>query len=653
MPVIIALFFPVFEVCAQPMTMNEQGNGGRQQRFLRMMDTMMERMAGVPRSSTVDKSFLEEMIPHHAGAVSMAFYEVQNGGNFEIRQLAQSILAEQRIEIEQMRLLANVAMNRPREGAAGAGSGRLTAGYRQLSDRSMSRMMTALSLSEIPLDVDSSFAAVMLPHHIAGVEMAKAVISYGSDAGVRCFAKGLISNEEVEIEQMRRFLGPRLYVHDRVYTANQVSNSVSVIDPSTNRFMGEIQLGSPFPVILSPLYKGEVLVHGLRYSAARKMLAAVAIGSNSVTLISTETNKVLKTIYVGRAPHEPTFTPDSRQIWTSVRGEAYISVIDVDKGIEVWRVPVADGPGMVTFSADGKKAYVCSSFTPELDIVDTKSYEVVKRIPVVSPFSPNIFTSPDGEWIAMTHKDVGKVTVLRTSDDSVIKVISTGALTNHVTFFRRKGALVMAATVGGENKVRIFDVAQGFLQMDSIAVGVLPHGLWASPDGERLYIGLEFADEVQAVDLTARKVMATIRIGQSPQALVYAEEAVSEAGGTTGLVSNAETPRTVVTELAAPANASKGRGRLSIRPIGMTELIEQVFNGLDPGVSYTLFLSRSEREPFSDDYEVNSFVADKSGKYSGQSTGLTKETAPGEGEYRHILLKEAKSGKTVLVDSGD
>jgi YVTN family beta-propeller protein len=431
-----------------------------------------------------------------------------------------------------------------------------------------------------------------------------------------------------------------------------VSNSVSVIDASTNRFLGEIQLGSPFPVILSPLYKGEVLVHGLRYSAARKMLAAVAIGSNAVTLISTETNKVLKTIYVGRAPHEPTFTPDSRQIWTSVRGEAYISVIDVDKAVEVRRVPVADGPGMVTFSTDGKKAYVCSSFTPELDIVDTKSYEVVKRIPVVSPFSPNIFTSPDGEWIAMTHKDVGKLTVLRTSDDSVIKVINTGALTNHVTFFRRKGALVMAATVGGENRVRLFDVAQRFRQTDSIAVGALPHGIWASPDGERLYIGLEFADEVQAVDLTARKIVATIKIGQSPQALVYAEEAVSEAGGTTGLVPLAETPPTVVTELAAPANAGKARGRLSIRPIGMTDLIEQVFINLDPGVSYTLFLSRSGQEPFSDDYEVNSFVADKSGKYSGQSTGLTKETAPGKGEYRHILLKESKSGKTVLVDSG-
>jgi len=105
------------------------------------------------------------------------------------------------------------------------------------------------------------------------------------------------------------------YSFDRVYTANQVSNTVSVIDPSSNLLLGEIRLGIPYPNVLSPLYRGQSLVHGLRYSPQKKMLAVVSIGSNSVTLISTETNKILKTIYVGRSPHEPTFTPDSRQIW--------------------------------------------------------------------------------------------------------------------------------------------------------------------------------------------------------------------------------------------------------------------------------------------------------------------------------------------------
>jgi YVTN family beta-propeller protein len=47
--------------------------------------------------------------------------------------------------------------------------------------------------------------------------------------------------------------------HDRVYTSDQFSNTVSVVDPSTNKFLGVIRLGEPSPANFSPLYKGQVL----------------------------------------------------------------------------------------------------------------------------------------------------------------------------------------------------------------------------------------------------------------------------------------------------------------------------------------------------------------------------------------------------------
>lgn len=53
---------------------------------------------------------------------------------------------------------------------------------------------------------------------------------------------------------------------DRVYTAEQFSNTVSVIDPSTEKLLGVITLGDSQPKNLSPLYKGELLVHGLGFS---------------------------------------------------------------------------------------------------------------------------------------------------------------------------------------------------------------------------------------------------------------------------------------------------------------------------------------------------------------------------------------------------
>src|ERR1700758_3014901 len=109
--------------------------------------------------------------------------------------------------------------------------------------------------------------------------------------------------------------------HDRVYAADQTSNTVSVVDPSTNKLLGVIKLGDPVPGALSPLYRGELLVHGLGYSPDSKTLAVVSIASNSVTLIDTATNRVKGTIYVGRSPHEAFFTPDGRELWVTVRGE--------------------------------------------------------------------------------------------------------------------------------------------------------------------------------------------------------------------------------------------------------------------------------------------------------------------------------------------
>jgi YVTN family beta-propeller protein len=444
------------------------------------------------------------------------------------------------------------------------------------------------------------------------------------------------------------------YTHDRVYTANQISNTVSVIDPSTNMLLGEIKLGKPYPNVLNPLYKGQALVHGLRYCAAKRLLAVVSIGSNSVTFISTENNQVLKTLYIGRSPHEPTFTPDNKQVWVSVRGEAYISVIDVNLMKEIKRVPVADGPGMVAFTPDGKLAYVCSSFTPELDIVNTSTLKIIKRIPVTSPFSPNIFTSPDGKWIALTHKDVGKVTVVNTRKMAVEKVITTGAITNHVTFSIVDNILLMMVTVGGENKVRIFDVANNFLQRDTINAGALPHGIWPSADGKLMYIGIEYGDQVQAINLQNMSLTATIQIGQSPQALVYADNAVTDLiKSVTGLSPLNDTASTQVIVLNNLDKNDNVHGWLSVRGIGLADLVEQAFSGLQPNNSYTLALSKSLTAPFLQDYQINTFLADGGGKYAGQSTGLIKElnTQTSRQLYRHVVLINNASGRTILLDN--
>ena len=327
-------------------------------------------------------------------------------------------------------------------------------------------------------------------------------------------------------------------------------------------------------------------------------------------------------------------------------------MIDVDKMEEVRKVPVADGPGMVAFSPDGKFAYVCSSFTPELDVVSTSSYKVIKRVKIASPFSPNIFTSPDGKWVALTLKDIGAVVVVNTKTLEVVKQMNTGGITNHVTFSNLGNLQRMFVTVGAENKVRVFDVAKNFMETDTINVGALPHGLWPSADGKVLYVGLEYGDEVQAIDLVNLKVISTIKIGQSPQALVYADDAVVDY--TKSLENLSPLNDSVSTQIIS-LNSIKGNaahGNLAVRPIGVTDLIEQIYTNLIPGKTYTLAFSKSAVAPFTNDYEVNTFIANAQGKYSGQSIGLIKSVNNTSAkDYKHLILIDNDTKDVVLLDN--
>src|ERR1700694_1508085 len=115
---------------------------------------------------------------------------------------------------------------------------------------------------------------------------------------------------------------------DRVSSAEEYSNSVSVTDPVDNKLLGTIRLGDPLPANLSPLYKGQLLVHGMGFSPDHRTIAVVAIGSNAVIFIDTATNAVKHVTYVGRSPHEAFYTPDGKEVWVTVRGENYVSVID-------------------------------------------------------------------------------------------------------------------------------------------------------------------------------------------------------------------------------------------------------------------------------------------------------------------------------------
>ena len=422
---------------------------------------------------------------------------------------------------------------------------------------------------------------------------------------------------------------------DRVYTADQNSNTVSVINPATNHLLGQIRLGNQRPDILSPLYKGEINVHGLGFSPDHRTLIAISNGSNSVTFIDTATNKVKGTTYIGRSPHEGFFTADGKEAWVVVRGENYISVIDPNSYKETGRIETTPGPGMVLFHPNGKQAFVVSSFNPVVDVIDVPTHKV-KQIKVVSPFSPFLQFTPDFKEVWMTHKDVGKVTRIDTEKLEVKGVLDTGFITNHLAFAKTAGGTLAYVTVGGENAVKVFTVENTPKLIATISVGALPHGIWTSDDSSRVFVGLENGDAVDVIDTATNKVMARVPVGQAPQALVYVSKAVPAGDGTANLV-----PRTNhdPINIALKPTAGDAKGFVVARNLGVVDSIEVSLFKLKPQTVYSVYVA-NQSSP------VARFMTNAMGVANGTAIGPLREAV-------NTLSKAEVSPVRIVVMEGE
>ncbi len=422
---------------------------------------------------------------------------------------------------------------------------------------------------------------------------------------------------------------------DRVYTADQNTNTVSVINPATNSLLGQIRLGNVRPDILSPLYKGELNVHGLGFSPDHKTLVVISTGSNSAAFIDTATNKVKGIAYIGRAPHEGFFTPDGKEVWVTVRGENYVSVIDPATFTETRRIETANGPGMLLFHPQRKIAFVVSSFTPEVDVVDVALHRVVKRIPVTSPFSPFLQFTPDHKEVWMTHKDVGKVTRIDTDKLAVKGVFDTGLVTNHLGFARTPNGVRAYVTVGGENVVKVYTTDDEAKLVATIPVGPLPHGIWPSDDGSRMYVGLENGDAVDVIDTASDKVIARVPAGQAPQALVYVSNAVPARDGTAGLV-----PRVngEPINIALKDTGSGGSGFVVARNLGLVDALEVFLFKLKPDTVYEVYVG-DQRTP------VAALRTNAKGMANGTAIGPMREAVS-------TLSSQTVSPSTIVVVEG-
>jgi YVTN family beta-propeller protein len=187
-------------------------------------------------------------------------------------------------------------------------------------------------------------------------------------------------------------------------------------------------------------------------------------------------------------------------------------------------------------------------------------------------------------------------------------------------------------TIGGLNEVKVFRT-DDFSEVATIPVGKLPHGIWPSGDGCRIYVGLENADGMTAIDTITNRVIATSPVGQAPQAITYVANAVPDGDGTQGLQPLGVAGQAAHLLLGA-ATAKMDRNAdaatsVSLFDQGLIQVLQASVTGLEPRQPYVLALAHQPNgegplEPLS------AFMTNPAGSAIVNATGAVRQVVRGE-----------------------
>jgi len=156
-------------------------------------------------TNELDAHFIEQMVPHHEDAITMATLAQSKAKRPEVQQLANQIIEAQEKEIGMMKRWYGEWYGTPlpsgyyvmeQHGMMGGGSMHMGMMGNE-TDR------TSLEQAE---DFDTAFVEEMIPHHQMAVMMASMLKNGTNRPEMRQLADDIIEAQTNEINQMRRWL---------------------------------------------------------------------------------------------------------------------------------------------------------------------------------------------------------------------------------------------------------------------------------------------------------------------------------------------------------------------------------------------------------------------------------------------------------------
>ena len=286
--------------------------------------------------------------------------------------------------------------------------------------------------------------------------------------------------------------------------------------------------------------KRVLFLSGLWILLAMPVVAGTALiyvtnrGGTTIDVIDAATNKVVQTIGNIESPEVVRFSPDGSRLYIPYRGANELLVMDRKSEKIIKKVPLSGWPNEAQTTLDGKLVLVCirnTATTVEdvgaLDIIDTKSLEKVKSIPVERGLH-DIAVTADGKYAAAGAPGGHFVVVFDLQKMEIAWRVHYDYGVNPIVIENNpdgSGKRIFVQ-LGPTNGFSVVDFAQrkevAFIKVPDEPKGfgngceAISHGIGISPDQKTLWVNSRTANSVFAYSLPDIKLLGHVSLPEQP-----------------------------------------------------------------------------------------------------------------------------------------
>ncbi len=267
------------------------------------------------------------------------------------------------------------------------------------------------------------------------------------------------------------------------------------------------------------------------------------------TVIDPITNQVIGQITDIEIPHGIVGAPDGSQLYITNEAMHSLDIVDSRTLTVKRRIPVSGRPNNVAVTSDGKKVYVAIMEMPGLiDVIDVDKMENVRSIPVTGAIH-NVYVTPDSKYAVGGSIQTSTINVIDTATDEVAWTLPMSSGIRPMIFSQHpdgstKSIFVQLSGFHGFAEVD-FNLRQEVARVEHPPAegqeahfdglqGAPAHGLGISPDGKTLWSTSKVYSTVYIHSLPDLHEIAQVFVGQHPEWVTFTPDGKTAYIGAAG-----------------------------------------------------------------------------------------------------------------------